>query len=602
MDIKMGNVFKGNESEFEQIVNDNKGIVYSVVLANLKYASEVDDIVQETFIYAYYNFETLREEEKVRAWLCGIARNQSLKANRSRKNTVVTDFSDISPELLETGSPEDTYIEQCDREYLIQGIRMLSPKLRETVIMFYIAGNSVKEIAEILAIPEGTVKFRLNDARKKLKKELVNVMSIEKKKIEDTELYEIVQANIDKVYDYLYTQHLPRKASELCDETIEMISNLTPDKNDPVHLLYNLYYAKAHSLIGVERVKALDYYKKALEVVENSGDIKWTAQEYKNYAVHLSNAKREKSLVLEYHKKALELAKDCGDELIYVENLASFAGDMSEVRNSDRGLPQFEEVLSYKDKLIQTELNTINIYLFAYGEYKALSAVKEKGHLHDVDYVSSASYKFDEHCNIINSSFFCTDYMPSEFSTYIFRYKPQMHQSFLPDNVLEAEKSEWESNSWFTYNTVKSTKEIVSMTEQITVLGEKYNDCLHIRVTDVLNDDETDTSRNAELNRQLNGVTDIWYAPNVGVVRYQMIPIKGEKYSIELSEYKINNKDETGDKKKYLPIALGNTWRYKSFVGDKPSSDIYDYDIAYETLLEKDGNHYVSNWAYVYKK
>jgi hypothetical protein len=408
-------------------------------------------------------------------------------------------------------------------------------------------------------------------------------------------LYAKVQENITKSYDYLYTQHEPKKAAALIDETLEMISDLKIGKEggiEPVQLLYNLYYAKAASflLIGQGRITALDYYKKALEVVEQWGDMNWLAGEYRNYASHLSNAKQDKSLQLEYHKKAIETAKKCDDEILYIDCLASYAGDMTEVRDSDRGLPQFEEVLKYKDTLLRGSANTKQIYLVAYGLYQALSAVKAKGHLHDVDYTVTAVIKTFENGNMSGGKYsFCTDNTPDRFMSVF---------EDIPDGICEGFKKEWESNSYFTHNIVKTTQEVVSMDAEISVQGETYKNCIHIRETDIISEDENDTSGAAEIVRLLNGVKNIWYAPNAGIVKYTFVPVKGENISIELSEYKINNPGETELKKKYLPIALGNAWRYKSIV----ASDEYEYDNLFETLYEENGNHYTSYWAYAYKK
>jgi len=591
-------IYIGTEKDFENIVNTNKLIVYSTVMANLYGTAEVDDIVQETFIYAYYNFQTLRDTSKLTGWLCGIARNKSRTFNKKYGKTVgLDDFQDN----LSTMSAEEATIENYNRLEIMKSVSRLSEKLRETVTLYYIAEKSTREISEILAIPEGTVRFRLAEARKKLKielKELMDIMSDEKKEIADNELYGKVQENIKQAYNYLYTQHLPQKASELCDETIEMIEkfkHLSTDGKTPevTELLYKLYYAKAESLIGVERIKALDYYKKALEVVEQSGDLVFMAKEYKNYAMHLSNAKRDKSLVLEYHQKSIETAKKCDDELVYVSSLAAYANDLSEVMNGDRGLPQFEEVLKYKDKLLQnSDYDREFRYFISYGYYNALSAVKEKGRLNNADYLFSAFYRAEENGNIISRGNFCSDYTP-------WRFNPIFEG--LSDDIAEGYKIEWESNSWFTYNTVKTTKEVVNMSEEITVLGKKFNNCIHIRRTEVLNDDENDTSRGAALNKEFFGIHDTWYAPNVGIVKYVKTPIKGENFSIELDEYTVNNKnqEETNLKKKYFPVTLGNKWKYKSIV---ESTDEFEYDNLYEVILEKDGNHYISYWAYAYKK
>jgi len=232
-----------------------------------------------------------------------------------------------------------------------------------------------------------------------------------------------------------------------------------------------------------------------------------------------------------------------------------------------------------------------------------LSAVKEKGRLHDVDYLFSAYIRADANGSVEQQSSVCTDCTPDIFCPIFMG---------LPVNFSAEWRIEWEHNSWFTYNTIKSTKEVVSMNEDITVLGETYNNCIHIRQTDILNDDENDTSGGAILNKLCNGVKDTWYAPDIGIVKYTFAAINGSKFSIELSEYTINNKNtgETNLRKKYFPVALGNKWKYKSF-GDvcrghagyhEPSRDEWEYDNLYETLLEKDGNYYISYWSYAYKK
>ena len=220
-----------------------------------------------------------------------------------------------------------------------------------------------------------------------------------------------------------------------------------------------------------------------------------------------------------------------------------------------------------------------------------------------MDYTVTSFYKVEANTNICNSSFFCTDCTPEIFSP-VFRS--------LPDDISADWRQESEHNSWFTYNTIKTIQEVISMNESITVSGEKFSDCIHIRITDILNDDENDTSSGAVLNKLLNGVKDIWYAPNTGIIKHTFAALNGAKFSVDLCEYTINNKNahETNLQKKYFPVALGNKWRYKatgdvcrSHVGyHAPSPDEWESDNLYETLYEENGNHYVSYWAYAYKK
>jgi len=67
----------GDMEYFEKIINDNKLVVYSTVFSIIKDKHAADDIVQETFIYAYWHYHTLRDQAKLRSWLCAIAKNKA---------------------------------------------------------------------------------------------------------------------------------------------------------------------------------------------------------------------------------------------------------------------------------------------------------------------------------------------------------------------------------------------------------------------------------------------------------------------------------------------------------------------------------------------
>ena len=77
--------YEGSEEEFEFLINRYKGIVYGTAYAYLQYNYEIDDVVQETFIQLYLNYKKIREKGKTGSWLCGVARNLSLKKLRNTR-------------------------------------------------------------------------------------------------------------------------------------------------------------------------------------------------------------------------------------------------------------------------------------------------------------------------------------------------------------------------------------------------------------------------------------------------------------------------------------------------------------------------------------
>lgn len=601
-------IFIGSEEEFENIVNKNKLIVYSTVLANTNSAGDVDDIVQETFIYAYYNFGALREAEKLTSWLCGIARNKSRTLTKKRRETLIDDLTDEPVSV----SAEDVYIENYAREEVIRQINSLSEKLRETITLFYIGGKSIKEIAEILLIPEGTVKFRLNDGRKKLKlkKELAEIMAIEKNKIADTELYAKVKENIDTANDYIYKQNKKKDASELCDKTLAMISEnpsfVSEAADDPERLLVNLYHAKAAAInlveSGEEHVK---YLAKAVEIVEKavekSGDLKWLANEYSYYSNSLSNAGKEKDANI-YVQKAIEAAEKSGDKKLYASNLFWQATKYWESSAMERGIDSYKKVLEFKE-----ELKGDCTYALANGSYKALSAIKAKGKMQDLKQFISVcpGVKYTE-----GKAVLCGE---PGFSAPGGVYLHPLHDIIecisdvdnliLDNNFKEGYTLEKEGFS-YTYTPVKRRLEVVSMAESITVIAGSFTGCIHTRIIGTPTDPDDDTSRMAELNRKVNGVVDVWFAPNVGIIKASEKPIIGDHgYTMELTEYKINNPDESELIKKYFPIAEGNMWRYDTFDKDgNPLRDRMDYECVFEVEDVSEENNLISHWGYAYNK
>jgi len=614
--LDLSKIYVGVRQDFEGIVNDNKLAVYSTVLANLNRSgiAEVDDIVQETFIYAYYNFATLRDVTKLTGWLCGIARNKSRSFNKTRKNLeFIDDIGDAQEFVLPSvQSTEDSYIENYERGEIMRGINNLSDKLRETVILYYMGEKSTVEIAQILAIPEGTVRFRLADARKKLKKEFINIMSHEKKEIAANELYAKVQENIEKVYEHT-RNNKNKEASDLCDETFKMIANYpsfsempVESGDEPKKLLYNLYHAKAAAMHLKENANRMEYLKKALEICEElatkTSDWGWLANEYYAYALDHSN-NGQKADDMDYLAKAVEYAKKSGNKSIYATCL--FWQANGDIANS---LDKFEEIVAMKEDL-STDRH-IYLYALSKGYCEILSAFEKAGIAigkdENIEYASVCpGIKYEVNkvklAGEPGSSSTCVDWALGAVIGDIFVNANLFDNGvFLDNNFREGYKNEGESWS-YTYNNKKFVGEVISMSEEITVVGGTFKDCIHVRRTETLTDKGDESS--AKLNKDTSGVSDIWFAPDVGIIKYTFEAISGNKEHLELSEYKINNTGETELIKKYLPIALGNTWKYAGFDKDgKAFADRYESENVFEVVYTSPKYNAISNWAYDYPK
>lgn len=160
----------GDGSAFEQIVLRCQRSVFAAVREIVSDAFAVEDIAQETFIDAYRNLYSLREPDKLRSWLIGIARRKSLRyVTRKRR---FEDIESADTRYDPDGDPELSFLRHEKNAKVRAEVLSLPDKMRQTAVMFYFHDMSVADIAISLGAPRGTVLRRLHDARAKLKERL----------------------------------------------------------------------------------------------------------------------------------------------------------------------------------------------------------------------------------------------------------------------------------------------------------------------------------------------------------------------------------------------------------------------------------------------
>ena len=156
------------EQEFEARLIESSTLAFRVAFSVLRQREDAEDVAQEAFVKAYRSFNQLRDRQRFRAWLARMTWRMALDRQRSNRRR------DAREEALEANpvtTPEE--VEARERaEQLWRAIDSLSEKLRIVVVLASIEGHDIKEVAALLELPEGTVKSRLFDARRRLKEEL----------------------------------------------------------------------------------------------------------------------------------------------------------------------------------------------------------------------------------------------------------------------------------------------------------------------------------------------------------------------------------------------------------------------------------------------
>ncbi|HVW24177.1 MAG TPA: sigma-70 family RNA polymerase sigma factor [Polyangiaceae bacterium] len=168
---------RGGDSEaFGAFVRRHQRRVFRLAVHLLHNSAEAEDVTQEAFVRAYGALDRFDGRSEPFTWLYRIAVNLSLNAIRSRKTRrpgAAMDDPRIEAALIERRPGlADPARHATDRELalaLCDGIDALSETLRTTLVLVAVDGLSHAEVSQVLGCPEGTVAWRVHEARRKLK-------------------------------------------------------------------------------------------------------------------------------------------------------------------------------------------------------------------------------------------------------------------------------------------------------------------------------------------------------------------------------------------------------------------------------------------------
>ncbi|MEN0005503.1 MAG: sigma-70 family RNA polymerase sigma factor [Bacteroidota bacterium] len=158
----------GDQGAFRQLVLAHEARVRSTAFGMLGDESTAEDIAQEVFIKLYQNLNTFRGDSKLSSYLIRMTINHSLNElkRRKRKSRWLSWDAEQVPQLEDHAAHPD----RSDTKSMVQqALKLLPTDFRTVVVLRLIEGYSVKETAQVLKLPEGTVASRLARAQKKLK-------------------------------------------------------------------------------------------------------------------------------------------------------------------------------------------------------------------------------------------------------------------------------------------------------------------------------------------------------------------------------------------------------------------------------------------------
>jgi RNA polymerase sigma-70 factor, ECF subfamily len=166
---------RGDETAWEELVRLHTRKVYALCFRFTGSGQEAQDLTQEVFLRVFKTLKTFRSAEgSFGTWLARVSRNLLIDHYRRTRQERVTDsIEEQLPMLEEEGAaasarPDHAMAGREASEILQQTLQKLSPDLREAVILRDLQELEYREIADVLRIPEGTVKSRINRGRAEL--------------------------------------------------------------------------------------------------------------------------------------------------------------------------------------------------------------------------------------------------------------------------------------------------------------------------------------------------------------------------------------------------------------------------------------------------
>jgi len=154
------------ERLYERLARRFYAGVYNYLRWLSRDADLAKDLTQETFVQVWRHVAELRREQAAEAWIYRVARNEYLQ-HRRRSGLETVSLDDCAEADLAGWTGLDSHM-QLERQWVCQAVRSAAESLptayREVIALHSLEGLSISRVAQVLGIPEGTVKSRLSKA------------------------------------------------------------------------------------------------------------------------------------------------------------------------------------------------------------------------------------------------------------------------------------------------------------------------------------------------------------------------------------------------------------------------------------------------------
>jgi RNA polymerase sigma-70 factor (ECF subfamily) len=170
---------RGDDAAFGTLVDRHRSSVFRAALAALGSPEDAEEVAQEAFVAAHRYLRDFREDASFKTWLLAIAWRKALTRRRNVKALLrrfIQPPEDVEWQVADSSqSQEQALLDAELRGHIRKQIALLVPKLRDALLLASAGDNNYAEIARMLGIPEGTLKWRVSEARRQLKTRLAGL-------------------------------------------------------------------------------------------------------------------------------------------------------------------------------------------------------------------------------------------------------------------------------------------------------------------------------------------------------------------------------------------------------------------------------------------
>ena len=178
-------VLNNEVSAYSTLVDKHKDMVFTVALRIVRSREDAEEIAQDVFIKAYQSLKSFKKESKFSTWLYRIVYNTAISKTRKRHlNTTNLDYDVVENYSIDEIVEDVNSLDHDEQKIIINKVlEKLNPEERTLISLFYFKENSTEEISEIMSLSQANVKVKLHRIRKRLYKEVHQILTNDYKEI-----------------------------------------------------------------------------------------------------------------------------------------------------------------------------------------------------------------------------------------------------------------------------------------------------------------------------------------------------------------------------------------------------------------------------------